>query len=197
MEPATALTILALVAATFAATNVDNLVLLVGWLLHPGSRPVQIFVGYVTGMSGVLALSGLLGLLGSVVPVRWVGLLGFVPLLLGVRMLWMARGSTHAAPPAAGGATLIAVASTQLANGVDTVLVFAPLLADSRGVFDAVVAAGFVLTTAAWFFLARLLTVHASKLEVVRRVSTWVAPVIMMTMGLYILSNTASDTLPG
>jgi cadmium resistance protein CadD (predicted permease) len=73
------------------------------------------------------------------------------------------------------------------------VLVFAPLLADSRLVFDAEIAVLFLLLVVAWFGLARLLGAHASRLPMLERLGRWLAPLVMIGVGLYILSNTATD----
>ena len=71
----------------FAATNVDDSLIL---LLFFGDRRYRIrhvFAGQVLGI-GLLVLISLLGaLLALAVPDRWVGLLGLLPVILGLRAL--------------------------------------------------------------------------------------------------------------
>lgn len=184
-----------MVALAFASTNMDNLLLLVSWLLAGAMPASRLFAGYGLGMLGVLAVSVLMGLAGYLFPIEYLGYLGVIPMLLGLRLL--IGNLSHAAPgddalPSAAGG-VFAVAATQLSNGVDTVLVFAPLLADSRLLFDAQIAVLFVILFCLWFLLARLLSLHASRLPAIERLGRWLAPVVMMGVGFYILSNTATD----
>ena len=136
-----ALTMVVLAAGTFAATNVDNLVLLVGWMLSGRVPRHHIFIGYALGMGALLAIAFGLGFSSNAIPVQYLGYLGIIPILLGAKMLVDLR--RESAPP--GGAlqfagrtanvdadavqrpgtqgSIFAIASTKLANGVDTILV--------------------------------------------------------------------------
>jgi cadmium resistance protein CadD (predicted permease) len=196
------LTLFGVVALAFASTNLDNLLLLIGWQLARPAAGAQLFTGYALGMLGVLILAVLVGLIGYLFPLEYLGYLGLVPILLGVRLLVENfrdhRGSgpgsapeRQKAVPAVTGT--VAIASTQLSNGIDTVLVFAPLLADSRLIFDAEIAGLFLLLALLWFGLARLLGRRALKLPAVERFGSWLAPLVMIGVGVYILGNTATD----
>ena len=44
-----------------------------------------------------------------------------------------------------------------------------------------------------WFGLAQILSAHAARLPVVARLGNWLAPLVMIGVGLYILGNTATD----
>ncbi len=56
---------------------------------------------------------------------------------------------------------------------------------------------GFVVMTFVWFGLARLLESHAARLTVLERYGHWVAPIVLILVGLYILDNTSTDVLLG
>ena len=78
-------------AGVFAGTNVDDLLVLTVLFLAARAsgrpRPWQIWAGQYAGI-GVLVLVSVLAALGlTLVPDRWVGLLGLVPIALGVRGL--------------------------------------------------------------------------------------------------------------
>ena len=92
---------------------------------------------------------------------------------------------------------MFAIASTQLANGVDTIFVFSPLLADSRGDIDYLIVGCFAVMAAAWFGVARFLALHASRLKGVTLAGQWLAPLGMILVGFYILNNTATDLVAG
>ena len=194
------LTLFGVVTLAFASTNLDNLLLLVGWRLGRTVSGLELFTGYLLGMLGVLLLAILIGLIGYLFPLEYLGYLGIVPMLLGLRLLAQQfRTTLEKASPAsrpsqgASAAGVLALASTQLSNGVDTVLVFAPLLADSRLIFDAQIAGLFLLLMLLWFGLAQLLSAHAARLPAIERLGAWLAPLVMIGVGLYILSNTATD----
>ena len=196
----TALTVFSVVAVSYASTSLDNLVLLVGWLLSGSMSRSSIFAGYILGMLAVLAIAFGLGLVSYLMPVQYLGYLGVIPILLGLKMLVELRRDTAADREAidasrhvATGAAIAAVALTQLSNGVDTVLVFAPLLADSRMDVDLMIIGSFVLMVVGWCGLANGLTLHAKRVQSLTSTGRWLAPVVMIAVGIYILSNTATD----
>jgi len=194
-----ALTAVGLVLGSFVSTNVDNLVLLVGWLSTRRAGTRSILLGYCLGMSALLALAFGFGLAANLIPIELIGYLGVVPIALGLKLLadrWRKREHTAVGTLETGGALSLAVATTQLANGVDTVLVFAPLLADSSARIDFLIVVSFGLIALMWFGLARTLSTRAARLESFERFGEWVAPLVMIGIGLYILTNTASDVLP-
>ena len=153
-------------------------------------------------MSMVLLVSVVIGLVGYIFPVSYLGYLGAIPIVLGLHMLvalWRRRGREHSATSglathsiAAGG-----IALTMLSNGVDSMMVFAPLLADSRMNVDLTIAVAFMLMVYLWFELAKYATTHAKRVSALRTAGEWVAPIVMIFVGLYILDNTATDVFPG
>lgn len=195
------LTVLGLFVVPFAATNVDNLALLVAWLLAGRDRSKRVLAGHLLGMSALLLLAIAFGLGAKFIPLEYVGYLGVIPIALGIKGLYAlvaGRDSTNGVSSAASReATPISIAATQVANGVDTVLVFGPLLADSESGVDLFLLGGFILMTFAWFGLARFLERHAARLIVLERYGHWVAPIVLIVVGLYILDNTSTDLLLG
>jgi len=190
-----------LIATSFAVTNFDNLALLVSWLLGARGRWAPVFVGHLVGMGVLLLLAWSFGIGAELLPVRYVGYLGVIPIGLGLKGLYdLARegpggegapvGSNVAVRP-------LSIAATQIANGVDTVLVFGPLLAETEAGTDLVMVAGFVAMALLWFGLARFLEGRVARLFFLARYAHWVAPIVLIGVGLYILDNTATDVLPG
>lgn len=195
------LTIVGLVFTSFAATNVDNLALLVSWLLAGRNRSGTVLVGHLLGMLTILVLTMAFGLGAHLFPLEYVGYLGVVPIMLGLKGLYelfRRHGETHSASGTANRhVTPLSIAATQVANGVDTILIFGPLLADSELGVDLIMIGGFVVMTFFWFGLARLLERHAVRLTLLERWGHWVAPIVLILVGLYILDNTRTDVLPG
>ena len=84
-----------------------------------------------------------------------------------------------------------------MSNGTDSVLAFAPLLADSRMNIDLAIVVAFMLMVCVWFALAKYATTHAKRFNALTTWGQWVAPIIMIFVGLYIFDNTVTDMVPG
>ena len=124
------------------------------------------------------------------VPVRRLILLGIYALV------GQFRGAVEEdVPEVSGNAAMFGVAATMIANSVDTVIVLAPLLVDTQDHIDPILIGGFALMAVAWFVLASLLSRSAAKMAVIQRVVAWIAPLIMIAVGLYIIGDTATDVL--
>ena len=196
------LTAFGLIASTFAATNIDNLALLVAWLIEGRKNRRPVLQGYGLGMTALLAVCVAFGLGAAQIPIEWIGYLGILPIVLGVRGLVVLfrdrrRAADHTSPIASPSARPLSIAGTQLANGTDTALVFGPLLADSEIGVDLTMIGGFVIMSVAWFGLARLLESQASQIRVLERYGNWIAPIVLIVVGFYILDNTRLDVVPG
>ena len=193
------LTILLLVGGGFAATNIDNLFLLIAWMTIAGHSRAPIFVGYFLAAVAVLTTIYVLGSLSGMLPVEYIGYLGIVPMLLGAKMLWdkLRRREMEAEVESSTKPGAVRVGTTLYANSVDSILVLSAMLADSKLQFDYVIMAGYFAAALAFYFLGRIFYSQIAKLEKVTRVAEWVAPLIMLVVGFYILDNTVTDTLAG
>src|SRR6266851_1588055 len=67
----------------FASTNIDDLVLLIGFFADPAYQPRQVVGGQFTGIAALVALSLLGALAAQLVTSEEVGLLGLVPIAIG------------------------------------------------------------------------------------------------------------------
>jgi cadmium resistance protein CadD (predicted permease) len=147
------ITLLAAVAV-YTATNVDNFLVLLAFSADPAYRAREIAVGQALGLGG-LVLAGLAGArLAARLAPPLVGLLGFVPLTLGLRRLIGPRraGATSARP---GGAHVLAVALTALGNGGDNVAAYVPFFARQQGLAFLASLAVFAGLTGLWCLAAR------------------------------------------
>ncbi|PRY30119.1 cadmium resistance transporter [Pseudosporangium ferrugineum] len=88
-------------AGIFAGTNVDDLIVLTVLFLAAratGRPPAwQVWVGQYAGIAALVAVSGLAAVGLTIVPDPWTGLLGLVPVALGVRGL-IGRGAARRTP---------------------------------------------------------------------------------------------------
>lgn len=181
----------ALALGVFAATNIDDvLVLTVLFVSSRTGRPHRgaIVAGQYLGFSVLLGASlgisfGLLALDES-----WVRLLGLLPIALGLRGLWLAlRHHADDAPPIAG--SWWAVAGITIANGADNISVYAPLLRTMDPPRTGVTLVVFYLGVALWLGIAYMLGRHHRVAETLGRIQHWLGPLIFIGLGVAILLN--------
>ncbi len=193
------MTIPILVVSSFFATNLDNLVLLVSWMLGGRMSMGRLAAAYVVAIVAVLVASLALGLSANLLPIHYVGYLGLVPILLGVKLFTEQIRSRGSAPETTnlGSLSVAAAATTLFSNSVDTMLVFAPLLADSSTGADRIIVVAYLVMSLVWFQAARFFSQRAGRLQRVSTAAQWLTPLIMIAVGLYILDNTLTDVVPG
>ncbi|MFE3056333.1 cadmium resistance transporter [Nocardia sp. NPDC059239] len=179
-------------AAMFVGTNIDNAVVLT--VLNVTSRSTgiprrwQIWAGQFLGVGLIVAVSGLAALGLCAVPVEWIGLLGVVPLILGIGMLARAHRRCDRTPPPAG-TGLWSVVGLTVANGGDNISVYTPAFR-IMGPADALLTVMvFAILTAAWCSAGMVLIPHRRPAETLRRYSRWLMPVVLIVLGLYIIDR--------
>lgn len=190
------LAIIAMVAGTYVATNVDNLTIVVSWMLAGNVPGASIAKGYAMATISVLVISTILGLSSYAIPLSLIGYLGIIPIGLGAWSLLMQfRGGGEQVEAVTGSGAALGIGATLTANSVDSIIIFSPLLADSQAVIDVYIASTFAVVAGAWFWLAKWFSRHAAKLDLVTKVAGWLAPFIMIYVGIYILTDTGTDVI--
>jgi cadmium resistance protein CadD (predicted permease) len=185
--------------AAFASTNLDNLLLLTVLQGQARQSKFAVFCGYV-GVIVVFVLVGLIATrLADALPVDKIGYLGLVPIALGVyRLIALRRSAGNGEPVAPAQALGVgAVGALTLANGGDTVAVLLPLFAETEDSLIWVLAGTIVSAAVLWFALSRAIAKQAWVQRTLLRVERWLVPTLLIVVGLYILLNTSTDTLPG
>ena len=175
-------------AGVFAGTNVDDIIVLTVLFLaaRASGRPRrwQIWVGQYAGIAVLVAVSALAALGLALVPDEWVGLLGLVPVALGIRGL-LSGGGDDGPPVAAGNA--LAVAGVTIANGADNIAVYTPMFRTLGAAGSVVVVLVFAVLIAVWCAAASWLGSHRRIIELVRRGGHRLVPLVFIAIGLVIL----------
>ncbi|MFF0471978.1 cadmium resistance transporter [Micromonospora zamorensis] len=174
-------------AVVFAATDIDDIVILTLFFVAARTtgrpRPWQIVAGQYLGI-GALALASAVVAAGLlVVPDPWTGLLGLLPIALGVRAL---RASDDDVTPAVVTGTL-GVAGVTIANGADNVAVYVPVFRALGAADSAVFLLVFVLLIALWCAAGAWLGGHRRVVRLVERAGHWLVPTIFIGIGVLIL----------
>mgnify|MGYP001545214772 CR=1 FL=1 len=195
------LIVIAIATGAFMATNLDNLVLLVGLLGRYSDRRYEVILAYLSGALIVGAVSYYVGKVAGNFPVNYIGLLGIFPVLIGVFELFrLFRNKGVIRDPAVPGAGSTAIAATlltQLGNSTDTIVTFSVLFADSNDLADELVIMAFAGTATVFALVARGALRYDWLSRPIQLYGHYITPLILITVGLYVLSNTALDLLPG
>ncbi|WP_437821090.1 cadmium resistance transporter [Sorangium sp. So ce1078] len=189
----------------FISTNVDDILLISAFFADPGFTPRQVVAGQLLGMGALVVASAACALLAVRVPDGWIGLLGLLPLALGLRGLWaLRRGSgkadddDDAADKPPGGAArfkALAVAGVTIANGGDNLGVYIPLFS-STPEHVPLHAAVFAVMTGAFCALGHHLVHHPILGSRIRRHGRVALPFVLIGLGLWILSDALALARP-
>jgi cadmium resistance protein CadD (predicted permease) len=194
------LAVIGLVAGSFVATNLDNLLVLVVLLAATG-RYLPILGGYVVSSLVILAISTVGVALEVWLQPGAVGYLGVIPIGLGLYTLLRRGGDAAVSLPgyavAEAGAMRLGVGSfaLMLGNSGDSLALLVPLLAETSRQFLPALLASWVLMA---LLLAGLALIIGGDERLAKRIEdrgSLVIPWIMVAVGLYILLDTATDTL--
>ena len=191
-----------LVAGSFAATNLDNLVLLVVLMgAEPGKRPAAA-LGFLTSAICLLGIATLGAVLGASMDASLIGYIGAIPLLLGFYLLYRQfRGGGSAseqapdAPILAKGSGWLASFTLMLSNSGDSLAIFLPLLAESDRDSLLWEISTFLVMALLWVSLAWRIAGEPNLARSIEKIGQRLVPWIMIAAGIYILMDTGTDTL--
>jgi cadmium resistance protein CadD (predicted permease) len=174
-------------AVVFAATNIDDIVVLTVLFVAARTtgrpRPWQVVAGQYTGIGALVAAAAIVAAGLLVVPEPWTGLLGLLPVALGVRAL-LDRDDDEA--PAVVGSTL-GVTGVTIANGADNIAVYVPVFRTLEPAGAVVFLLVFVLGVGLWCAAGAWLGGHPRVVRAVERTGHWLVPVIFVSIGVVIL----------
>jgi cadmium resistance protein CadD (predicted permease) len=177
----------------FISTDLDDVLVLLGFLADPRFRTRQIVAGQFIGIAILYAVSVIGSCVSLIMPATLIGLLGLVPIAMGLKSAWelwksVDPGAQVSNPRSPAGRTNIAaVAAMTVANGGDNVSVYIPLFALRSGPDIALMGIVFGAMTALWLYLAYWLTRHRTIGVPVRRYTRLLMPFVFITLGVFIL----------
>ena len=171
--------------ATFAVTNIDDVVLLT--LFFAQRVPTRnILLGQCLGFAGIVALS-LAGSWAAVsIPSALFRFLGLLPLAIGIKQLVQ----THRTEWKSGtrNANVLSIAAVTLANGGDNIGVYVPFFAINHARVWVILPVYAVLLLL-WCWAGRWLGNHPLILHSVDRYGHFIVPLVFTGLGIYILTK--------
>jgi cadmium resistance transport/sequestration family protein len=192
----------------FVATNIDDIIVLLLFFAQVDAkfRRRHIVIGQYLGFT-LLVIASLPGFFGGlVVPREWLGLLGLLPIVIGLKQLInrekdvaqvqtvnsdFERSSpsnpieaflTHILNP-----QTYKVAAVTVANGGDNISIYIPLFAGNNLIRLGVILAVFFLMVGVWCAIAYRLTRQPTLAQVLSRYGKAIVPFVLIGLGLLIL----------
>lgn len=200
--------IIATAISSFVATNLDDILILMFFFSQVNAqlRPRHIIVGQYLGFTFLIvaSLPGLLG--GLLVPKAWIGWLGIVPIVIGIKQLIERNNETeefslvteahhHKKATFPWLARFISLptynmAIITVANGGDNIGIYVPLFARSSLTEFAIIVAVFYLLIGVWCWLAYHLTRHPVVGKIINRYGQAIVPFVLIGLGVFIILET-------
>lgn len=197
----------------FIATNLDDLVILMLFFAQINAvfRPKHIVVGQYLGF-GALILASLPGFFGGlIVPKPWIGLLGLVPIAIGLYQLIHPEDENEVQTvandfqstiklPILSALGLLApqsyqVAAVTIANGGDNIGIYVPLFAASNAASLRVILSVFFVLVGVWCYVAYQLARHPIVARVLTRYGAAIVPFVLIGVGIFILIDSETYRL--
>ncbi len=206
------LSLLLIGLSAFAVTNIDDLLLLTVFFsdtvsgLHKSHIVLGQYLGFV-----ILLLLSLLGSLGAIfIPIYWIGLLGFYPIIKGMyevrkrfftkrdrlqdtRSYFDDSSSIRVREqPSQLTAQTLGIATLTIGNGADNLSGYIPLFAQSSGVRTLFLVVLFLLLVGVWCLMGYWLTRLPGVEAILGRISFAVFPFLLIGLGLVIVWKTGT-----
>ncbi|MCZ0903909.1 cadmium resistance transporter [Microcoleus sp. HI-ES] len=199
---------------SFAATNIDDMVISMLFFgqVNDTFRPRHIFVGKYLGFAALIAASlpGFFG--GLIVPKAWIGLLGLVPIAIGISHLVKRENEENDVQGVSGefnrksnspvsklanlfNPQTLNVAAVTVANGGDNIGIYLPLFASSDLPSLMVILAVFSVMVGVWSYAAYRLTRQRAIAHVLTRYTKAAVPFVLIGLGIFILIESGSYRL--
>lgn len=190
----------------FTATNLDDLVILTLLFSQVNAtfRRRHIVIGQYLGFC-TLILASMVGFLGGLMlPVEWIGLLGLVPITIGLNRLLNPENDSSSEPeletkisPTSGLASLISppaysVAAITIANGSDNISIYMPLFASTGISSLLIIISVFLLLVGIWCYMTYKLTCQRDISNLLARYGNHFVPFVLIGLGVFIILDSAS-----
>lgn len=169
---------------SYISTNIDDIfVIMILLASAEGAAKRRLIAGHFLGVGWITVIS-MLGAFGlQNLPLKYVGLLGLVPIALGIKA-WFDRNEEETEANAGG---LLSMAMITVGNGADNVGVYIPLFTGFSGPERIGTVIVFALMTGVWVFLANSLAEFPKIKAVIEKYKGIAIPVVFIALGVFII----------
>ncbi len=187
-------------ALAYASTNFDNLAVFIALAPSVGARRVAL--AFASTQVAVILAAVAVGAAADRLPAEWIGFLGVVPILMGLREILKqsrvkeSQSREEDLPASQSGASSVtALMLTFAGMSADTFALTATLLADSSERFDRHVLVGAAVALVCLCAVAFATSRVAGKAKAVVSKLDRITPFVMIASGVYILWDTITDVV--
>ncbi|HDR4559667.1 quaternary ammonium transporter [Bacillus cereus] len=193
----------------FATTNIDDIFILLALFSQVRAEVIRkegiavrekakikklyIVIGQYFGFSLIIFLSIIGSLSSFFIPVSWIGLLGFVPIYMGVKGLLSLRSNKNNEVIDNVSGSIFKVASITLANGADNISIYIPMLASQTLEANIITLIIFFSMIAILCFISYILIRTPILAKALEKNGHIIVPIVLIGLGIFILFR--SDTI--
>jgi cadmium resistance protein CadD (predicted permease) len=189
--------LLAIGIGAFVATNIDDIFVLMMFFSSLTFPVRQVVLGQYIGIGLLIAISALGSLISLVVPTYIIGLMGIIPIVIGVKNLIEIRKKDKLPPRQVvqdkknkSYLSFLSVAAVTFSNGGDNIGVYIPLFSKYNSVSQiTTLTVVFIAMTAVWCIASYYFVNHPLVASRIRHVGNIVLPFVLIGLGIYILSE--------
>lgn len=185
-----ALTLLGIGTSAFLASNIDDTFVLMFLFSTHNILARDITIGQFLGITLLVVASASAALLILVVPLFVIGLMGLIPIGIGIKRLIERQhfAKTNKPNEKLEYLSFLSVAGITVANGGDDIGVFTPLFAKYNTYFEVtILVILFMLLTGVWCILTYYFTRHPLIASRIGYSSQIISPLVLIGLGIYII----------
>jgi cadmium resistance transport/sequestration family protein len=183
----------------FISTNIDDIFLLMLFFANKGNKTQHVVVGQYIGIISLIVISLIGSLADLLFDEKYIGLLGFIPVMLGIRGIVTSSKARSEEDnlklPAKKRQSILAIASVTFANGADNIGIYVPLFSTISTAEKVIIVVIFLLMTALWCAIGKYISKHPL---IARSLDTYghiVTAITLIGLGIFIIIETKAYQL--
>ena len=188
--------LIAIGVAAFVATNIDDIFVLMIFFSSLAYSIRQIVLGQYIGIGLLIAISGIGSLIAFVVPTYVIGLMGIVPIAIGIKHLVEVRRKDNPSRQVVQDKmnksylSFLSVAAVTFSNGGDNIGVYIPLFSKYNTISEIfALTTVFIAMTAVWCIATYYFVNHPLIASRIRHTGNIILPFVLIGLGIYVLTD--------
>lgn len=183
------LSLLGVGISAFVATNIDDTFVLILLFSIPSLLTRNVIIGQFLGIVLLVVISSSAALLALAIPAFVIGLMGFIPIIIGIKRLTNLRGKPETIQAMKKEyLSFLSVTAITISNGGDDIGVFIPLFAKYNTVAEvSVLISIFLIMTGIWCIVTFYFIRHPFVASRINVLSNAVTPFVLIGIGVYII----------
>lgn len=183
------LSLLGVGISAFVATNIDDTFVLILLFSIPSLLARNVIIGQFLGIVLLVVISSSAALLALAIPAFVIGLMGFIPIIIGIKRLTNLRGKPETIQAMKKEyLSFLSVTAITISNGGDDIGVFTPLFAKYNTVAEvSVLISIFLIMTGIWCIVTFYFIRHPFVASRINVLSNAVTPFVLIGIGVYII----------